>query len=118
MYQDSPKCAITFVLNLIGGKWKMPILWTLSEHERLRYNELKRQLEGITNTMLTRCLCELADYGLVTRQEWNQIPPRVEYSLTDLGRALIPSLEQLIDWGTLWKADAIARGLEPPEDEL
>ncbi len=114
-YQDSPQCAITFVLNLIGGKWKMPIIWSLSEHESLRYNELRRQVNGITNIMLTRCLTELADYGLIVRTEYSQIPPHVEYALTELGRQLIPSLNMLVEWGGLWKQEAIRRGLTPPE---
>lgn len=114
-YQDSPRCAITFVLNLIGGKWKLPIIWALSECDSLRYNALRRQVPGITNIMLTRCLTELVDHGLVTRQELQQIPPHVEYALTPLGRQLIPSLSMLVDWGTQWKAYAAERGLEPPE---
>lgn len=116
MHQDSPQCAITFVLNLIGGKWKMPIIWALADHESLRYNALKRQVHGITNIMLTRCLTELADFGLVHRREFSQIPPHVEYSLTDLGRQLLPSLSMLVDWGTLWKQEAVKRGLQPPGD--
>lgn len=114
-YQDSPQCTITFVLNLIGGKWRMPIIWALSDCESLRYNELKRRLNGITNIMLTRCLTELADFGLLTRREKSQIPPWVEYSLTDLGQQLLPSLSMLIDWGAVWKQEAERRGLQPPE---
>ncbi len=117
IYHDCPRCAITFVLNLIGGKWKMPIIWALSEHDSLRYNALRRQLGGITNTMLTRCLTELVDFGLVLRREYNQIPPHVEYALTDLGRQLLPSLSMLVDWGTLWKQEAERRGLRPHTEE-
>lgn len=69
------KCPILRTLDIIGGKWKLPILWHLSTQRIVRYNELKRSVKGITNTMLTKCLKELEENGLVTRVQYNEIPP-------------------------------------------
>lgn len=93
------KCAVIYALELIGGKWRLPVIWKLSKQESMRYNELKRNLEGITNIMLTRTLQDLERNGLVIRKEYQQIPPHVEYSLTDGGKTLIPALEIIGDWG-------------------
>ena len=93
------KCGVIYALELIGGKWKLPVLWKLSKQDSIRYNELRRQLNGITNTMLTRVLLDLEANGLVMRREYEQIPPRVEYALTESGQSLIPALEIIGAWG-------------------
>lgn len=93
------KCAVTMALEIIGGKWRLPIIWELSAQESIRYNELKRRLDGITNTMLTRALQALEEHHLVKRVEWNQIPPHVEYSLTESCKDLLPALEIINRWG-------------------
>ena len=99
LYDDKTECPILHVFRRIGGKWKLPILWHLADQETVRYNELKRSVRGVTNMMLTKCLRELEDFGLVIRQQYNQVPPRVEYSLTNRGKTLLPALEQLYAWG-------------------
>lgn len=93
------KCPILYALDIIGQKWKLPILWYLHEKENTRYNELKRRITGITNMMLTKSLRELEDDGLVKRVQYDTIPPKVEYSLTDEGKALLPTLNELYKWG-------------------
>ena len=93
------KCAVTLALDIIGGKWRLPIIWQLSSQEGMRYNELKRHLNGITNIMLTRALLGLEENGLVIRKEYSQIPPHVEYSLTESCKQLLPALEIINDWG-------------------
>jgi len=93
------KCAVIHALEIIGGKWRLPIIWELSAQESMRYNELKRHLNGITNIMLTRALQGLEEHGLVSRTEYNQIPPHVEYSLTESCRELLPALEIINQWG-------------------
>lgn len=93
------KCAVIHALEIIGGKWRLPIIWELSAQESMRYNELKRHLNGITNIMLTRALQGLEGHGLVSRTEYNQIPPHVEYSLTEGCRELLPALEIINQWG-------------------
>jgi len=93
-------CPLTFALNLIGGKWRLPIIWTLSKNITLRYNELKKSIDGITNMMLTQSLKELELYNIISRKQFMEVPPRVEYSLTDNGENLISALKTLANWGT------------------
>lgn len=93
------KCPILYALKIIGQKWKLPILWHLSKFEMLHYNELKRCVAGITNTILTKCLRELESDGLVSRFQHNTIPPSVEYRLTERGKSLLPALNELSHWG-------------------
>lgn len=95
------KCPILHALEIIGQKWKLPILWYLHEKENTRYNELKRRIPGITNMMLTKSLRELEEDGLVNRVQYDTIPPKVEYSLTEEGLALLPTLNELYKWGEL-----------------
>ena len=100
------KCPLTFALNYIGGKWRLPIIWALSKNGTMRYNELKRSIDGITNMMLTQSLKELELNGIINRQQYMEIPPRVEYSLTDNGKELIPALKALASWGKKMKSIA------------
>jgi DNA-binding HxlR family transcriptional regulator len=100
------KCAVTHALEIIGGKWRLPIIWELSVQEGMRYNELKRQLDGITNIMLTRALQGLEENGLVRRVELCRIPPHVEYSLTESCKQLLPALEIINEWGKNRMLDA------------
>ena len=99
-------CPLTFALNFIGGKWRLPIIWALSKNGTMRYNELKRSIDGITNMMLTQSLKELELNGIINRQQYMEIPPRVEYSLTDNGKELIPALKALASWGKKMKSIA------------
>ncbi|HOM42339.1 MAG: helix-turn-helix transcriptional regulator [Clostridia bacterium] len=99
-------CPLTFALNYIGGKWRLPIIWALSKNGTMRYNELKRSIDGITNMMLTQSLKELELNGIINRQQYMEIPPRVEYSLTDNGKELIPALKALASWGKKMKSIA------------
>lgn len=88
-----------YTLSLINGKYKMPILYCLSKYEVVRYNELKRYLGKVTFKTLTDSLKALEADQLVIRTEYPQIPPKVEYSLTDKGKSLIPILTALCTWG-------------------
>ena len=94
------ECPIIYAMRLVGQKWKLPILWYLAaaDDQTLRYRELERRVVGITATMLTKCLRELERDRLVTRTQYNTIPPTVEYSLADSGKTLIPALESLYEW--------------------
>ncbi len=85
-------------LDLIGGKWKMPVLWRL-KLRTWRYGELKADLGRITHKMLAEQLRELELDGLVRRKAYAEVPPRVEYSLTPLGRTAMPVIEVLREWG-------------------
>ena len=91
-------CPVEVSLDKIGGKWKPLILWHLRPKIR-RFGELKRLIPTITEKMLTEKLRELESDGLVHREVYRVVPPRVEYSLTSYGQSLKPILEQLCDWG-------------------
>ena len=95
------KCPVTYALHLIGGKWHFPIIWVLSQNSVLRYNEIKRKVCGITNMMLSQSLKELEGNGLIARIQYMEIPPRVEYHLTESGKTLLPALAELAKWGTV-----------------
>lgn len=86
------------VVNMIGGKWKLRIIYVLAFHEMLRYGELKRALTPITHKILTAQLKELEKDGLINRKEYQQIPPKVEYSLTQMGRDLKPVVKEIHNW--------------------
>lgn len=92
------QCSMELTLDLIGGKWKALILWHLGENT-LRFSELKKTLPKITQKMLTQQLRELETSGLVNRFIYTQIPPKVEYSLTPVGKSLLPILTTLCQWG-------------------
>jgi DNA-binding HxlR family transcriptional regulator len=85
-------------LSVIGGKWKILILCTIDLGRIIRYNELKQRIAGITNTMLANSLKELEGDGLVSRKQYMEIPVRVEYSLTEKGKSILPVLTQLRQW--------------------
>jgi DNA-binding HxlR family transcriptional regulator len=93
------ECPILYALELVGKKWKIPILWHLFEEEKLHYNELKKKIDGITNTMLTKSLRELAINKLIIRYSYDTISPSVEYRLSERGKTLIPALNELCHWG-------------------
>ena len=97
-------CGVAVSLEIIGGKWKGVILWHLC-HKTLRFSQLRRRLQGVTQKMLTQQLRELERDGLVNRKVFAEVPPRVEYSLTDLGRTLEPTLRQLCEWGRAYNDD-------------
>ena len=89
----------SYTLSLISGKHKMVILYCLMEYETVRFNELKRYLKRISDKTLSTNLKELESDGLIVRAEYQQIPPKVEYSLSDRGKSLMAVLDQLCAWG-------------------
>lgn len=90
-----------YTLSLIGGKWKLNILFWLQNKDVMRYNELKRSLNGITHKMLSKQLKELETDNLIIRHEYPQVPPKVEYSLSERGKTLMPVLHEFCKWGTI-----------------
>jgi len=95
----TPLCAVDFAFRRIGGKYKGRILWYLHMHKVLRYGELRRSIVDITTKMLTQTLRELEEDGLVHREVYHTMPPRVEYSLTPSSQELIPFINHLRQWG-------------------
>ncbi len=96
--QKTDRCPVEATLDLIGGKYKALILWHLSEG-KLRFNELHKLIQGATAKMLTQQLRELEAHELIHREVFPIIPPKVEYSLTELGQSLMPILAAMRDWG-------------------
>ena len=92
-------CPVAATLELIGGKYKALILWNLAE-KKLRFSELKNVIQGATPKMLTQQLRELEAQNLIHREVFAVVPPKVEYSLTELGRSLMPILVSMRDWGS------------------
>lgn len=89
----------SYTMRLIQGKYKMVVLYTLMEYGTVRYNEMQRYIGTISYKTLSSTLKQLESDGLVDRHEYPQIPPKVEYSLTDKGKSLVPILDQMCEWG-------------------
>ncbi len=96
--EKTDHCPVSSTLELIGGKYKALILWNLSENT-LRFSELRKAIGGATAKMLTQQLRELEAHKLISRVVYPIIPPKVEYSLTELGKSLLPILVAMRDWG-------------------
>lgn len=96
---DFTQTGYSYTLSLIQGKHKMVILYCLMEYEPVRFNEMRRYLGRISDKTLSMNLKELEHDGLIVRTEYPQIPPKVEYSLTDLGASLMEVLDQMCTWG-------------------
>ncbi len=93
------RCPVTPLLIMLQGRWKSQIMYELCIYDSVRFGQLKKDLPGVTNTMLTKSLRELEDDGLVHREQFNEIPPHVEYSLTEMGRDLLPVFYAIMNWG-------------------
>ncbi len=103
--KNMQNCPVEATLELIGGKYKALILWYLSV-DKLRYSQLRDRLQGITPKMLTQQLRELEAKHLVHREVFPIVPPKVEYSLTELGKSLMPILVAMRDWGASYMRQA------------
>ncbi|GLK65252.1 MULTISPECIES: winged helix-turn-helix transcriptional regulator [Alphaproteobacteria] len=108
-FDCSGGCPVEATLALIGGKWKGVILWHLL-HGTMRFNEIRRRLSGVTQRMLTNQLRELEADGLIIRTVYPQVPPKVEYCLSEHGRSLEPVILALKAWG---EANVLAPALPP-----
>lgn len=96
-------CPVEFTLDVIGGKWKGVLLYHMMD-STVRFNEFRRICPSITQRMLTLQLRELEEDGVVHREVYHQVPPKVEYSLTEFGRSLIPIIKLMRDWGLEYQA--------------
>jgi DNA-binding HxlR family transcriptional regulator len=92
------KCSLKDVLDVIGGKWSMPIIYNLSKG-KMRFKEIERTIEGINTRMLVKELKNLEANGIITREVFATVPPTVEYALTTKGERLLPSIQSLHQWG-------------------
>ena len=101
--KELPACPVETTLMLIGDKWKVLILRDLMPGTR-RFGELKKSIGNVSQKVLTAQLRDMEENGLVSRKAYAEVPPRVEYSLTELGRSLKPILDAMEQWGTNYKA--------------
>lgn len=100
---ELPVCPVVTAVSLVGGKWKLLIIRNLRMRS-WRFNELQRDLEGISQKVLTDSLRQMMDDGLVYRHDYQEMPPRVDYSLTELGEKLLPIMDALADFGNYYKS--------------
>ena len=101
--KEMPACPVATTVSLIGSKWKLLIMRDLLARP-WRFNELKKNLEGISQKVLTDSLRSMEADGIITRTVYPEVPPRVEYSLTELGKSLKPILDSMRAWGEAYKA--------------
>lgn len=111
MYQkkldDDIRCPLEYGLEIFGGKWKSRVLCVLNAKGKLRYSGIRKEMKNITDAVLAATLKELIADGLVNRKSYNEIPPRVEYTLTKKGRSVIPILQSICSWsGVFYKEDS------------
>ena len=97
----SGNCPVTPLLVMLQGRWKSQIVYEMCIYDTVRFGQLKKDLSGITNTMLSKSLRELEEDGLIQRKQFNEIPPHVEYSFTPMGKDLLPVFYAIINWGFL-----------------
>ena len=109
----SGNCPVTPGLTLFQGKWTDQVLYVLCIYDTIRFGELKRNLPGVTNTMLTATLKDLEAKNIVHREQFNEVPPHVEYSLTEKGRDLYPIFYAMMNWGYKYEEDFYGK---PTED--
>lgn len=109
-----PVCGLDVALHYVGGKWKPILLFHLHSAPR-RFGELKRLVDGISEKVLIQQLRDLVQDGIVTRHDFREVPPRVEYTITDFGRSLALALQPLCDWGN---ANRARRGDVAPDESV
>lgn len=102
MAKELPACPVEMTLMLIGNRWKVLIMRDLLEGT-MRFGELKKSVGSITQKVLTQNLREMEESGLLIRKVYAEVPPRVDYTLTELGYSLKPILDSMVDWGTSYK---------------
>jgi len=96
--KENYSCPIQAVLDVIGGKWKVNILWHIGEDIK-RFNQIKADIPPITKKMLSQQLKDLEENGMVSRKVYAEVPPKVEYSLTEKGKSILPLLNTMCEWG-------------------
>jgi len=96
--QDNWECPVQKILNVFSGKWNLRVIFELTKADSLRFGNLKKEIEGITNTMLSTTLKSLEETGLLTRTQFNEIPPHVEYALSEKGKELYPIFLEMANW--------------------
>lgn len=105
------RCPLEFGMEVFGGKWKSRVICVLNEKKVLRYSQLRFEMANITDAVLSSTLKELIADGMISRKSYDEIPPRVEYSLTDKGRSVVPILQSICRWSGMFTK----KGAEEPD---
>lgn len=106
--EEMPACPVATTVQLIGSKWKLLIIRNLMQRP-WRFNELRRDLAGISQKVLTDSLRSMEEDGIITRTVYPEVPPRVEYALSELGKSMRPIIEAMAEWGRNYKARCAGR---------
>lgn len=93
--EEDIRCPLEYGLAIFGGKWKSRIICVLSDNEKLRYSQIRKEMYNITDAVLSATLKDLMEDGIVDRKSYDEIPPRVEYSLTQKGKSVVPILQSI-----------------------
>lgn len=105
------RCPLEYGLDVFGGKWKSRIICVLADKEFLRYSVIRKEMCNITDAVLATTLKELIRDGIVNRKQYDEIPPRVEYSLTEKGKSVVPILQSICQWSGMYYK-------EPSENQM
>ncbi len=100
--EDDIRCPLEYGLTIFGGKWKSRIICVLSAKKRLRYSEIRKEMYNITDAVLASTLKDLIEDGIINRKSYDEIPPRVEYSLTEKGKSVVPILQSICQWSDIF----------------
>ena len=104
--EDDIRCPLEYGLSIFGGKWKSRIICVLAANVRLRYSEIRKEMYNITDAVLASTLKDLMEDGIIERKSYDEIPPRVEYTLTQKGESVVPILQNICKWsGIFYKED-------------
>ena len=115
---DDIRCPLEYGLMLFGGKWKSRIICVLSANERLRYSEIRREMYNITDAVLAATLKDLIEAGIIDRKSYDEIPPRVEYSLTEKGRSVVPILQSICQWSDIFYQEDTENEIKALTDKI
>ena len=99
---DDIRCPLEYGLTLFGGKWKSRIICVLSANKKMRYSEIRKEMYNITDAVLAATLKELIEAGIIERKSYDEIPPRVEYYLTEKGKSVVPILQSICQWSGIF----------------
>lgn len=116
MYQKKTerdiRCPLEYGMEIFGGKWKTRIICVLSQNGRMRYSQIRSEMTNITDAVLASTLKELLASGMIDRKQYDEIPPRVEYNLTERGKSVVPILQQICTWSDVFYNDDPGNGMK------
>lgn len=117
--EKAQKCSIESIVDIVGSKWNLFIIWHLRKKE-LRFTELQNRMCGINSKTITKHLRDLERFTIIDRQVYAEVPPRVEYSLTEQGKALLPIIEAMLEWGGQYlpAGQEKSHGIKPAKEAI